>query len=564
AEGLTADPGALTRLARVRAAVEFERGDPRRAARILVEQVAGDHRAPAMLRMGASYAWLSGDRESVRAAAERSAGAGRRDPLLQGLAHLVDDDFARGVPLLREVLDGALGVPGDGHRASASDGGMTEDPGETVEAIHSGLILGDDDAAIRLATAEVARCRQRGLVGELAGALQRLAQAQVAAGLFRDGEANVAEAITIARDTGRPQRVGRLQIVLARVAAIQGDEERCGALTGDPPGRDLPGAESAAADCALGLLDLGLGRYDDALDRLDAARRGPGGSLDLGTFGVYTFDFEDQPAARMRESIQELEEQGWRAFWFPELLGREALTHAGYLLSCTERMHIINGIAQIWSRQAWSAYGAALLLADAYPDRHVLGLGFGGEQRPGVKPLAAMTEYLDAMDAVESPNPRPRAPMRRILAAYGPKMLELARDRAAGAQTYHVTVAHTAQAREVLGREAFLGVEHAVLLESDPGKARAIAREHLRPYLTSPYNIAKFRRLGYSEEEIAGGSDRIVDDLVFWGDVDAIVGRLHGHVEAGADHVAVQVIGIEPGRSAMPHWRLLGDALLSR
>ena len=107
--------------------------------------------------------------------------------------------------------------------------------------------------------------------------------------------------------------------------------------------------------------------------------------LDLGTFGVWTFDFEDQPAAQMRESIQQLEEQGWRAFWIPELLGREALTHAGYLLACTEQMHVVNGIAQIWSRGARWTYGASLLLADAYPDRHVLGLGVG-DVRPGIKP----------------------------------------------------------------------------------------------------------------------------------------------------------------------------------
>lgn len=286
--------------------------------------------------------------------------------------------------------------------------------------------------------------------------------------------------------------------------------------------------------------------------------------LELGTFGIYTFDFEHQPAARMRESIQELEQRGWRAFWIPELTGREALTHAGYLLSCTQRMHVVNAIAQIWSRPAQAAYGASLLLADAYPDRHVLGLGFGGK-RPGVKPLAAMTEYLDDLDALAAASPAPRAPIRRILAAYGPRMLELARDRAAGALTYHVNTAHTAHARQILGPDAFLGVEHAVLFETDPDRARATAREHLHPYLNSPYNIAKFRRLGYADEEITGGgSDHLVDDLVFWGDLDSVVTKLRGHLEAGADHVAVQVIGIEPGGSALPCWRLLGDALLPR
>jgi probable F420-dependent oxidoreductase len=284
-------------------------------------------------------------------------------------------------------------------------------------------------------------------------------------------------------------------------------------------------------------------------------------AVELGRFGVWTFDFEHLPAAQMRESIQELEEQGWPAFWIPELLGREALTHAAFLLSCTERIQVVNGIAQIRSREARWTHGASLLLADAYPNRHVLGLGIGGA-RPGTKPLAAMAEYLDELDATETPNPEPTAPIRRILAAYGPKMLALARDRADGAHTYHVNVAHTAQAREILGAGPFLGVEHAVLFESDPATARATAREHLQPYLTQQYNVAKFRRLGYTEDEIAAGADRLVDDLVFWGDLDTIVEKLHAHLDAGADHVGVQVIGIDPGQSAMPYWRTLADALV--
>jgi probable F420-dependent oxidoreductase len=285
--------------------------------------------------------------------------------------------------------------------------------------------------------------------------------------------------------------------------------------------------------------------------------------LDLGTFGVWTFDFEHRPAAQMRASVQELEAQGWRAFWVPELLGREALTHAGFLLSVTERIHVVNGIAKIWWRPASTTYGAAQLLADAYPDRHVLGLGFGGNPQPGTTPLAAMASYLDELDAMETPNPAPAAPVRRILAAYGPQMLTLARDRAAGAHTYKVNVAHTAQAREILGRDRFLGVEQAVLFETDPDRARTIAREHLVIYLAGQYNVAKFHRLGYTEDDLThGGSDRFVDDMVAWGDLDTIVERLHAHVAAGADHVGVQVIGIEPGGSSMPHWRRLAEALL--
>lgn len=100
--------------------------------------------------------------------------------------------------------------------------------------------------------------------------------------------------------------------------------------------------------------------------------------MNLGTFGVWTFDFEFQPASQIRDSVQELEQIGWRAFWIPELLGRDALTHAAFLLSSTDRMAVVNGIAQIWSREAMWTRGGSLLLADAYPDRHVLGLGVSG------------------------------------------------------------------------------------------------------------------------------------------------------------------------------------------
>ncbi|HVV13545.1 TIGR03620 family F420-dependent LLM class oxidoreductase [Amycolatopsis sp.] len=287
------------------------------------------------------------------------------------------------------------------------------------------------------------------------------------------------------------------------------------------------------------------------------------GSTDrIGTFGIWTFDFEHQPAAQVRESAQELEEQGWQAIWVPELLGREALTHAGFLLASTERMTVFTGITTIWSREAQWTHGGALLLADAYPGRHVLGLGVGNS-RPGVKPLAALEAYLDELDGFQTPNPAPTTPVRRILAAYGPKMLGLARDRADGAHTYHVNVAHTASAREILGPQPFLGVEQAVLFETEPTKAREIARAHLELYLGSKFNRAKFRRFGYTEDDLDdGGSDRFVDDLVVWGDLDTITAKLRRHVEAGADHVGIQVIGVDPGQSAMPHWRRLGEALL--
>jgi probable F420-dependent oxidoreductase len=141
-------------------------------------------------------------------------------------------------------------------------------------------------------------------------------------------------------------------------------------------------------------------------------------------------------------------------------------------------------------------------------------------------------------------------------------MMVLARDRSKGAHTYHVPVEHTAQAREILGAGPFLGVEQTVLFETDPTKARETARAHLGPFLTAGYNLAKFRRLGYPEADIDTVSDRIVDDLVSWGDLEMITAKLSRHIAAGADHVAVQVIGVESNDAAMLRWRELADALL--
>lgn len=289
------------------------------------------------------------------------------------------------------------------------------------------------------------------------------------------------------------------------------------------------------------------------------------GSGELGRFGVWTFDFESLPASGIRDAVQEIEELGWPAVWIPELLGRDAFSHAGFLLASTSRIRVVNGIASIWAREAQWAHGASVLLADAYPGRHIVGFGYGGAKKEGVSPLAAMTSYLDAIDAIDAdggPNPEPASPIRRLLAAYGPAMLQLAKDRAAGAHTYKVNIDHTARTREILGPDRFLGVEHAVLLETQASIARTVARQHLAPYLAGAFNVAKFKRLGYSDEDLAdGGSDRFVDDFVFWGSVEDVVAKLHGHIERGADHVGVQVIGIEPGESGLPAWRELATAL---
>ncbi|WP_141578728.1 LuxR family transcriptional regulator [Actinomadura sp. WMMA1423] len=261
---LTADPAGHARLGRVLAAVEYERGDPRLAARMLVEHASRAAAAdrPAMLRAAAGYAWTAGEAPALHRAAALLPG----EEALRGLALLADGDHAQGLPLLAGVVAearaGALGAAG-------SAGGLGQaDDGDGVEAARLALILGDDEAALDLAAIEVARLRGQGLIGALPAALRTLAQAQLAAGLHTDAESTASEAVALARDTGLPDAEGRFGAVLARAAAIEGDEVRLRELAIMAP---VPDARPLAA--ARGLLHLGLGRHDDALRGLDTDRR---------------------------------------------------------------------------------------------------------------------------------------------------------------------------------------------------------------------------------------------------------------------------------------------------
>ncbi|MBB5781734.1 ATP-binding protein [Nonomuraea jabiensis] len=266
AEDLLDDPTSLATLTETRAAVEFERGKGRSAARLLMERCppADPVGAVPMLRTAAGYAWLCGEAEVIRGAAARLTAMGTQDPMIQGLAHLVDDDYARGLPLLAQFV--AHTLP---DITSHAPGTLLE--GATIRwAAFCAMVMTDDDAAATLAGAEVARLRRQSLVGALPQVLQDLAGVHVQAGRHRDAEACIAEAVELARHTGMHQRVPRLHSVLARAAAIEGDEQRCVRLAGDQP--DSGGMVGLAALC---LLDLGLGRYDRVLERLEAAARGP-------------------------------------------------------------------------------------------------------------------------------------------------------------------------------------------------------------------------------------------------------------------------------------------------
>ena len=292
--------------------------------------------------------------------------------------------------------------------------------------------------------------------------------------------------------------------------------------------------------------------------------------MDLGPVGIWTFALDLQPVARAREVAAELEDLGYGAVWVPDAVGRDPLVHAALLLGGTDRIAIGTGIAQIYGRDPMTMTGGWKTISEAFPGRFVLGLGVSHQPMvEGLRgqtygpPLTAMREYLDRMDTAMYVAAEPTEPPRRVLAALGPKMLALAAERADGAHPYNVPPEHTARAREILGPEKLLAPEQAVLLETDPVEARRIARGHMAIYLDLPNYMNNLRRFGITDDDIAdGGSDRLVDTVVAWGDVDAVRARVQAHLDAGADHVAVQVLTPERGTLPLDEWRKLAPALL--
>jgi len=276
--------------------------------------------------------------------------------------------------------------------------------------------------------------------------------------------------------------------------------------------------------------------------------------VSLGRIGVWLGAVGALPAAEERSAVRELEAVGYGTIWFGETpFSKEALSHAALILDATERVTVATGIASIWLRSPSSAASGAATLVEAYPGRFVLGLGVSHAPivasigHDYTKPLTRMREYLDAMDASRYTGPLPADPAPRVLAALAPKMLELARDRAQGAHPYLVTPEHTVRARAILGVGPLLAPEQAFVLESDPVRARTVAREHLKVYLTLPNYAENWRRSGFDEADVAdGGSDRLVDALVAWGDESAVRERVEEHFAAGADHVALQPLGEDP------------------
>ena len=293
-------------------------------------------------------------------------------------------------------------------------------------------------------------------------------------------------------------------------------------------------------------------------------------AIDIGRFGIWTGALDGQPSSRGREVVQEIEALGYGALWIPEATGRDPFVASSLWLTATSTLTVATGIANVYARDAMATAAAQKTLAEASGGRFLLGLGVSSpalvEKVRGHdygKPYSYMAAYLDAMDAAPFNAVGPADPPPRVLAALGPRMLALSASRAAGAHPYLQTPDHTSTAREVLGPDALLAPEQMVVLETDPATARAIGRATVGFYLRAPGYLANLRRLGFGDEDWAdprAASDRLVDAVVAWGDVDSVTRRLREHHDAGADHVAVQVL---KGDRQLPlaEWRLLADAL---
>ena len=296
--------------------------------------------------------------------------------------------------------------------------------------------------------------------------------------------------------------------------------------------------------------------------------------IELGRVGIWTRQLDAQSGASAQAAVAELEGLGYPALWIPEAIEREVISHATLLLAGSSRLRIVTGIANVHVRVARAAGLAQLLLAERFPDRFLLGLGvshpFTVERVIGKdygSPLRVIREYLDALDAtLGAPHeaPAPLHPTERVIAALGPKMLDLAARRSRGAHTYLAPVEHTAWARGVLGEVPLLAPAVKVVLEQDPDRARSIGRWAIAPVNRLPAYRDNLLRLGYGEDDLgAEPSDRIVDALVAWGDIDAIVRRVTEHIDAGADHVCVEVLTGDDITLPWREWRELAPALVA-
>jgi probable F420-dependent oxidoreductase len=272
-------------------------------------------------------------------------------------------------------------------------------------------------------------------------------------------------------------------------------------------------------------------------------------AIEFGKLGIWRSERDLSP-----ELAQTAEKLGYGSVWIGGSPSAP-LDIVDRLLGATERITVATGIVNMWKDDPAPIAAAYHRIAAKYPDRFLLGVGIGHPEaiRQYRKPYDTIVDYLDQLDAEGVPV------AGRALAALGPKVLRLAAERTLGAHPYLVPPEHTREAREIMGPGPLLAPEQKVVLEADPVRARAIARPRIQPYLGLSNYVSNLRRLGWTDEDLAGeGSDRLVDTLAVHGDAETVARGVTAHLDAGADHVPVQVLGDDP----VPGYRALAEVLL--
>ena len=291
--------------------------------------------------------------------------------------------------------------------------------------------------------------------------------------------------------------------------------------------------------------------------------------MNLGRAGVWLGSMANLPAAELRNAVAEIEAMGFGTIWIGEAISREPFAASALILSSTSRVTVATGIANIWVRDATAMMNGARTLAEAWPNRFILGIGVSHVPLVNARghryerPLTAMRAYLDAMEKAPYRATMPDPPSPVLLAALGVKMLQLARERTAGAHPYFVPVEHTLEARGILGDDRLLAPEHAVIFARNRDGARTTGDRYMKTYLNLENYRRNLERLGWPRDDLQPpGTDRIFDAVVAWGEDDAIVRTVRRHHDAGADHVAVQVLTPTPERAPLDDLRRLAPFLV--
>ena len=285
-------------------------------------------------------------------------------------------------------------------------------------------------------------------------------------------------------------------------------------------------------------------------------------TTDLGRLGVWA-GLDAYSAREAADFARKLENWGYSALWTPEAVGRDPFTFIGYLAGQTERLVFATGIANIYARDPMTMKAILQTMSELAAERFVLGLGVSHQHLVSKirghdyqKPLTTMRNYLAAMEKALYMGAAPEQTAPIVLAALRDKMLGLAATQTAGAHPYLTPPEHTARARKVMGDSAWLCPEQMVILETDAGNARAVARKHLQVYLSLPNYRNNLMQFGFDSADFDdGGSNKLVDAIVAWGDEQAIADRIQAHRDAGANHVCIQTF--RPDGKAGPDLRLL-------